>query len=91
MSKTRTHNEWFRTVKLGGRKSCPNCKEKLQGESIWSWGQYQCAKWKTVTHFCRNCYASRVKTPLQGHTKDCGCNVQLVPYGGEHLPEWLTI
>lgn len=87
--KPRVHNEWFRTVGLGGRKTCPNCRALIEpGEKIWSWGEYVRAKWRTVMHFCKNCYGSHVKAPLFDHTKDCGCTVELVGYGGETLPQW---
>lgn len=87
----REHNEWFRTVSLGGRKSCPGCGEKLEsGESIWSWGEYVRAKWHTVMHFCKKCYATRVQKPLVAHTGGCGCTVNLIGKG-EPLPVWLTL
>lgn len=90
--KTRNHNEWFRSVSLGGRKNCPSCKEKLeQGEKIWSWGEYVFAKWRTVKHFCKKCYSEQVQTPLINHTDECGCTVNLIGYGGETLPEWLNL
>jgi len=91
MAKTRQHNEYFRTVSLGGRKSCPCCKAKLENnESIWSWGNYVRAKWVTVTHFCNNCFESNVQKPLTSHTDDCGCTVNLVGYSGR-LPNWLHL
>ena len=58
MAKVREHNEYFRTVSLSNRKSCPNCSVKLaMGEQIWSWGNYVRAKWYTVQYFCCNCFA----------------------------------
>jgi hypothetical protein len=86
----RTHNEWFRTVSLGGRKSCPNCGCKLLGGSVWSWGEYVNAKWRTVKHFCRECYPTEVHGPLVKHTGECGCAVTLVGRG-ERLPTWLSL
>lgn len=89
MPKNRVHNEWFRTVSLGNRKSCPTCHAKLPvGESIWSWGNYINAKWRTITHFCRGCFHDRVVTPLKEHTDDCGCSVEYVGYR-DPLPTWL--
>lgn len=90
MPKVRSHNEWFRTVSLGGRKSCPNCKAKLNGESIWSWGEYRNAKWRIIKHFCKECFESEVKEPLIKHVEGCGCEVNLITKG-ESKPEWLTI
>jgi len=59
--KPRVHREWFRTVELGGRKSCPTCGTRLEpGESIWSWGEYVRAKWRTITHFCKQDWEDRL-------------------------------
>jgi hypothetical protein len=88
--KPRTHNEWFRSVSLGNRKSCPSCKAKLEaGESIWTWGQYLYGKWHNITHFCKNCVLECVVTPLCNHVADCGCKVEFIGKG-EALPRWLT-
>lgn len=85
------HNEYFRTVSLGGRKSCPCCKAKLSaGEQIWSWGEYQRATWYTVQHFCKECWLE-VENRLQAHAFQCRCTFQLVGYGGERLPVWLSL
>jgi hypothetical protein len=89
-TKQRTHNEYFRTVSLGNRKSCPTCRTKLLGESVWSWGEYHNVKWRTVKYFCRSCFKSEVLQLLQNHTDDCGCIVSLVGYQTA-LPEWLTL
>jgi hypothetical protein len=92
MPRIREHNEYFRTVSLSGRKSCPSCSEKLEpGESIWSWGNYVRIRWVTVTHFCKKCFPERVRARLNGHTNGCGCTVNLKGYCGERLPEWLTL
>lgn len=81
--KLRQHNEHFRTVSLGGRKSCPTCGAKLQvnaathvnaaglRESIWSWGEYHNAKWHTVKHFCKECFDKEVRQPLLKHQQQC--------------------
>lgn len=88
--KVRNHNEWFRTVSLGNRKSCPNCRQKLEtGESIWSWGEYLYGKWRTVKHFCKNCYNEDVRQKLCSHAAECGCNVTLQVK--EQAPDWLTL
>jgi hypothetical protein len=92
--KQRQHNEWFRPVSLGNRKTCPTCKAKLatiQGiGNVWSWGEYHNAKWRTVAYFCRQCFASEVAARLASHTGDCGCTINLVGKGCE-LPNWLTL
>lgn len=96
MAKVRIHNEYFRTVSMGNRKSCPNCHYKLgQGESIYSWGEYTRAKWYTVQYFCKTCwdtsYSQCPKKRLIEHAKPCGCEFNLVGYQGEKLPSWLTL
>lgn len=91
MPKNRVHNEWFRPVSCGGRKSCPNCKAKLApGESIWSWGNYVIAKWRTIMHFCKDCFPNDVAKKLTDHTDECGCSVQFITKGAPR-PEWLTV
>lgn len=90
MAKQNIHNEWFRTVLLGNRKSCPECKQKLNGESIWSWGEYVNAKWRTVRYFCKHCYPD-IQRDLIAHRNDCGCDFELIGYSGETLPDWLSL
>jgi len=90
MAKQRNHNEWFREVSLGGRKSCPCCRAKLQpGESIWSWGQYVVGKWQTIKHFCKSCFVEEVATELTDHTATCGCTVSLQFQSRQ--PQWLRL
>ena len=85
------HNEYFRTVLLGGRKSCPQCKVKLcDGEKIWSWGEYHNVRWYTVQHFCKQCW-HEVQARLRQHSWQCHCTYNLVRYGAERLPTWLTL
>lgn len=90
--KQRIHNEWFRPVSLGNRKSCPECHAKLSGaESVWSWGEHVRAKWRTVKHFCKECYPKNVQALLVDHRKDCGCEFELIGYLRIPLPGWLTL
>jgi hypothetical protein len=84
------HNEYFRTVSLGGRKSCPHCHSQLaRGEQVWSWGEYQRGKWHTVQHLCRACWPT-VQEQLRHHAFQCRCAFVLV---GSHtaLPDWLCL
>lgn len=90
----REHNEYFRTVLMSNRKSCPNCHEKLHGGSIWSWGEYQNARWYAVQYFCEQCWDKGSQNPkerLIAHRGPCGCAFNLVGYHGEKLPGWLTL
>lgn len=92
--KDRIHREWFRTIIAGNRKSCPGCHAKLEsGELIWQWGEYVCSKWRNVLKggFCKTCYHERVEVPMVQHRDECGCNFELVAYGGAKLPEWLKL
>jgi hypothetical protein len=89
-TKQRTHNEYFRQVSLGNRKTCPCCKQRLNGKPIWSWGNYINAKWHTVQHFCERCYPE-VRERLQLHQAECGCDFQFIGYQGVKLPSWLTL
>jgi hypothetical protein len=90
--KPRSHNEWFRPV---ARKSrCPSCNRSVPlDETLWSWGEYVSGKWRTVKHFCRECYVEEVQTPLISHTADCGCSVELRFKGiiPNAVPDWLTL
>lgn len=88
MAKQRNHNEYFRPVSLGNRKSCPACGAKLHGQPIWSWGEYIRTKWHTVTHFCAQCYQTNVAARLQPHANQCGCTITLVLYSGTR-PAWM--
>lgn len=88
----RVHNEWFRQVDRGGRKSCPSCRAKLEpGEKIWSWGEYLRAKWHSVKDVCKNCWPE-VRKRLLAHEKDCpeNCTIELCGRG-DQLPHWMTL
>ena len=87
----REHNEWFRTVSLGNRKSCPECRTRLdERESVWSWGEYAYGKWRTVRYFCKHCFKAEVQKRLLDHAGPCGCKINLVGKG-DLLPDWLTL
>jgi hypothetical protein len=93
-TKTRIHNEFFRTVSLGNRKSCPNCKVKLpEGEKVWSWFEYVRAKARLVQYCCKNCFETDVVPELNGHAHGCGCTFELQVRLGfsETRPAWLTL
>lgn len=90
MARKRNHNEYFRIVSLGGRKSCPTCKSKLaDGQRIWSWGNYIYGRWHTVKHFCRECFEEQVREPLIDHADDCGCSITIICR--DYQPSWLTL
>lgn len=82
-------NLYIRTVSLGNRKSCPECKIKLNGNPIYSSGEYLNGKWNTTNHFCRNCFPQfQEKINLfQEQTKRF---VVFKGYQGFHIPDWFT-
>lgn len=84
------HHEWFRPISA---TKCPHCKAgtKSNPANVWSWGEYQYGKWRTVHHFCEACFHTSVQAPLLTHVKQCGYTITLVGYGGLKLPDWLTL
>jgi hypothetical protein len=92
MAKVKVHNEWFRPIKLGNRKSCPTCKYRTT--KFYSWGEYHAIRWYTVKHFCEHCFNEQVKKPLLKHADPCGCDIQLQWRGDFYTPRkptWLTL
>jgi hypothetical protein len=76
---------------VSSRKSCPCCKAKLPpNEFVWSWGEYHNAKWRTVKHFCRQCFPTEVQQPLLSHGSDCGCQINLISKS-DIEPDWITL
>ena len=90
----RIHREWFRSVSLSNRKSCPCCRTKLlHNEQIWSWGEYIRGKWHTIRYCCRFCFNDSVRLPLERHATQCPerCEIVITAYAGETLPSWLCM
>jgi hypothetical protein len=87
----RTHNEYFMPTV---RKACPGgCNKKRGGvkNTVYAWGEYRNAKWRTVDYFCEKCFTSRVLTSLLPHAAECGCTFEPRPRSGYSLPEWLKL
>lgn len=81
----RVHNEWFQPL---AKKSCPcGCKKT----EVFAWGEYQYGKWRTVSHFCRQCFTNRVLSRLVSHANNCGCNFELKARSGYRIPDWIQI
>ena len=80
----RVHNEWFRRIE---KRSCPCGAKKVE---VWSWGEYLLGKWRTVEHFCQRCFEP-IRVKLVEHAKPCGCRFELIGYGGQKLPGWLSL
>ena len=90
-TRQRNHNEWFRAVLRGGRKTCSNCRQPLpEGELIWSWGEYRNARFRSIRDCCVSCWPT-VARDLRLHTSGCGCTVTLCSAGSGKLPDWMTL
>lgn len=79
----RIHNEWFQGI---SKTSCPCGQKHVQ---VYSWGEYHNAKWRTVDHFCQDCFKERVLSRLVSHVSDCGCSFAFKARSGHSLPDWL--
>jgi len=81
-------NLYIRTVSLNNRKSCPTCNCKLNGESIYSSGEYKNGKWKTTDHFCKNCFDS-LKEKIKLYNERTSRIVEFKGYGSTKIPNWM--
>lgn len=85
MAKQRIHNEWFMPL---AKKTCECGKKKTE---VFAWGEYQYGRWRTVLHFCEECFASRIVSRLVSHKGDCGCDFALLPRSGYSIPAWIKM
>lgn len=85
MAKARNHNEYFQPL-VKTKCECGNYRT-----SVFAWGEYSNAKWRTIKHFCQNCFVERVQKPLREHVGPCGCTVTLVARSGYRIPEWISL
>lgn len=85
MSRLRIHNEWFMPL---AKRSCPCGQKKTE---VFAWGEYHCAKWRTVDHFCRTCFEHRVLNRLIAHAGPCGCVFELKARTGYSIPDWIKM
>jgi hypothetical protein len=83
MAKVRIHNEWFQPL---SKTTCPCGCKKVE---VIAWGEYVCGKWRTVDHFCRNCFQHRVLSRLLAHAKPCGCSFNFQARTGHSLPDFI--
>lgn len=84
-SKIRVHNEWFQPIV---KTTCPCGVKKT---SVFAWGEYIAAKWRTVDYFCEACFETRVIPRLVSHAGDCGCQFNLTARSGHRIPEWIKM
>lgn len=82
---------YARSVVMRGRKSCPDCGTKLlEGEKIYSLGEYEKNKWYTIRHFCFGCYY-QVLSMLSAYEKGQQRPVYMKMYQGEARPRWFKV
>ena len=87
--KPKLRNVWFRLVLRGNRKSCSYCHKKLPaGESIWCWGYYHNAKWRSIRDFCIWCWPD----VAQRITRECHAEGRepCFQFRGDKQPEWMV-
>lgn len=92
--KVRVHNEWFQSTKHGVCSCGSNKRSRRKAGAdltVYSWGNYIAAQWRTVDYCCQLCFQSRVLPTLAIHAEPCGCAFQLVPRSGHTLPPWITL
>lgn len=83
--KVRVHNEWFMPLT---KTSCPCGCRKTE---VFAWGEYVNGKWRTISHFCRQCFTTEVIPRLTAHAAGCGCTFSLNARSGYRIPEWIAM
>jgi hypothetical protein len=95
MPKLRTHNEWFKFTKYSICTCGSNKRSRTQVDkdpTVYSWGEYHNARWRTVQLVCEICFASEVIPRLVSHAGDCGCTFQLCAKSGSGgLASWIKM
>lgn len=83
-------NMYVRTVSLGGRKSCPCCKAKLDGRPIYNFGEYIRVRWNTIESCCEKCYDGTMGPILRNFKARNGNRpVDVVGYQGTKVESWM--
>lgn len=86
-----TKNIYIRTVSLGNRKSCPTCLRKLNGNLIYSAGEYINAKWNNIQYFCNFCFEDTLKRECYYFKRNSGKEINFIGYQNTKIPDWLCI
>lgn len=88
--KVKTVNLWYMPVSLSNRKSCPQCKAKLQGRQIYGWYEYHAVRMYLIDYFCELCYIDVVldNRVIHQQIKQGVQHSHNVKYGA--VPEWIT-
>ena len=89
MKRAQTKKLHFDTVALGGRKSCPACDAKLNGEPILAWYEYQRARKYLVSYFCRECSGRVSDTIFRVYPPPQRVEFSCVWHGGHTTPQWI--
>ena len=85
------YNLYVRAISHKG-KSCPCCKEKLDGDTVYSAGEYVRGKWhNAIDRFCRKCFSKEVTQSVKSFTERSGRSVAIVGYQGTKLEDWMTV
>lgn len=84
-TKARIHNEWFQPLS-DKRKTCPYCHVAVTS-GLYAWGEYVYGKWRTVRHFCQECFPL-IQKSLQDHAMKCRCEIEYCARSGHSMPEW---
>jgi hypothetical protein len=86
MPKVRIHREWFQSL---AKTRCPCGRNHTK---VFAWGEYVSGRWRTVDHFCEECFSARVIPRIIRHAGGCGCVFEFCARSGHSaLPEWLKV
>lgn len=88
------HKEWFQATAYGVCNCGSNKRARLQAgkdATVYSWGEYVRANWRTVQRVCEVCFQGSIIPQLRAHAAPCGCSFLLVPRSGHSLPPWITL
>jgi hypothetical protein len=88
------HREWFQDTAYGVC-DCGSNKRSRRKEgkdpTVYVWGEYVSAKWRTVRRVCECCFQGVIIPQLRAHADPCGCSFQMRARSGHSLPPWITL
>ena len=93
-SKVRVHNEWFQDTCYGVCSCGSNRRSRRKAGvdlTVYAWGEYHSAKWRTVRLVCEMCFQRDIIPQLRRHADPCGCAFALCARSGHSLPPWITL
>lgn len=84
------YNLYVRAISHKG-KSCPCCKAKLDGDTVYSAGEYINVRWHNVVdRFCRKCF-DQIPPIVRRFKERSGRDVAIVGYRGEKVEDWMKV